>query len=454
MPITTINPATGRRIRSHRSHTPRETEAALKASASAFRTWRSRPWAERSRLLRAAAAVLSRRTGTLARLCTDEMGKILPESRAEVKKCALVCRYYARHGRAFLADEHPPGAPRGSRVVFQPMGPVLAIMPWNFPYWQVFRAAAPALMAGNTMLLKHALNVTGCARAIEAVFREAGFPGGVFQTLIIPASRIRGLVADGRICGVTLTGSTAAGRSVASQAGAELKKGVFELGGSDAYVVLGDADIPRAAETCAMSRLMNAGQSCISAKRFIVVRSVLEEFEQAFTGRILARRVGSPLDPASDVGPLARADLRRALHRQVRSSVKKGARLLAGGRPLPGAGFFYAPTVLADVAKGMPAYDEELFGPVAAIIPVRDEDEAVRVANDSEFGLGAAVFTGSRTAAERVAARIEAGSVFANDLVKSDPTLPFGGVKHSGHGRELGPFGIREFVNVKTLRFS
>ena len=379
------------------------------------------------------------------------MGKPLAEARAEVAKCCLACEYYAEHARAFLSDEHPPGSPRRARVVFEPMGPVLAVMPWNFPYWQLFRAAAPALMAGNTMLLKHASNVTGCARAIEDVFAEAGLPRGVFQTLVIARGRVAALVADPRVRAVTMTGSTQAGKVVASQAGAAMKKGVFELGGSDAYIVLADADIERAAEVCAFSRLINAGQSCISAKRFIVVRSVARAFEEELTARMAARRVGNPLDPATQVGPLARGDLRDELHRQVRASVRRGARVLIGGRPLAGPGYYYAPTVLSRVRKGMPAYSEELFGPVAAVIPVRDEAEAVAVANDSPFGLGAAVFTRSRRKAERVAARLEAGVVFANDAVRSDPSLPFGGVKQSGFGRELGRQGIMEFVNAKSL---
>ena len=451
MSIATVNPATGRRIRLHREFTPREVEAAVARAAAAFGVWRARPFAQRSRALRRVCAVLGRRAGRLARLATDEMGKPLAEARAEVEKCRLACEFYAAHAKAFLADEHPPGSPPWARVVFEPMGPVLAVMPWNFPYWQVFRAAAPALMAGNTMLLKHASGVTGCAKAIGEVFREAGLPSGVFQTLVISSGRVPGLIADPRVRAVTLTGSTEAGAAVASQAGAAMKKGVFELGGSDPYIVLGDADIAMAAETCATSRLINAGQSCIAAKRFIVVRGVLGAFERELTARVSARRVGSPLDPATQVGPLARDDLRRELGRQVRASLRRGARLLLGGRPLPGPGFYYAPTVLSGVAKGMPAYGEELFGPVAAIIPVRDEAEAVRVANDSPFGLGAAVFTRSRRTAERVAARLEAGAVFANDFVRSDPSLPFGGVKMSGHGRELGPQGIREFVNAKTL---
>ena len=451
MSIVSVNPSTGRTLRSHREATPREVEAAVSRAWAAFGEWRATPFSERSRALTRVSAVLRRRAGRLARLATDEMGKPLAEARAEVEKCRLACDYYARRARGFLRDERPPGSPPWSRVVFEPMGPVLAVMPWNFPYWQVFRAAAPALMAGNTMLLKHASNVTGCAKAIGAVFREAGLPAGVFTTLVIPSGRVGALVADARVRAVTLTGSNEAGARVAGQAGAAMKKGVFELGGSDPYIVLGDADLARAAETCAASRLLNAGQSCIAAKRFIVVRKVLGAFEREFTARIAARRVGDPLDPRTQVGPLARADLRRELDRQVRSSVRMGARLLLGGRPVPGPGFFYAPTVLTGVRRGMPAYGEELFGPVAAIIPVRDEAEAVRVANDSPFGLGAAVFTRSRRTAERVAARLEAGAVFANDFVRSDPTLPFGGVKRSGHGRELGPQGIREFVSAKTL---
>jgi len=451
MAIETINPATGRPIRRYREHSRSEVEAALARASRAFAAWRALTFAERARALRSVAAVLRRRAGGLARLAADEMGKPLAEGEAEVRKSRLACAHYARYARRFLAPERPPGSPRWARVVFEPLGPILAVMPWNFPFWQVFRAAAPALMAGNTMLLKHASNVTGCARAIERVFAESGLPRGVFQTLVLRSRRVAALVADPRVRAVTLTGSTQAGLSVASQAGAAMKKGVFELGGSDPYLVLADADIGRAAEVCAAARLLNAGQSCISAKRFIVVRPVARAFARALAARMAARRVGSPLNPSTQVGPLARGDLRAELHGQVRASVRRGARLLTGGRPLPGPGFYYAPSVLSGVRKGMPAYGEELFGPVAAVIRVRDEDEAVRVANDSAFGLGAAVFTRRRRTAERVAARLEAGTVFWNDFVRSDPSLPFGGVKLSGHGRELGPQGIREFVNVKTL---
>jgi succinate-semialdehyde dehydrogenase/glutarate-semialdehyde dehydrogenase len=451
MSISTANPATGLRIRSYREDTGREVDSALDRAGKAFAAWRALSFEDRSRGLRSAAAVLRRRAEKLARLATDEMGKPLSEARAEVQKCRLVCEYYARHARGFLRDERPPGSPRWARVVFEPMGPILAVMPWNFPYWQVFRAAAPALMAGNTMLLKHAANVTGCARAIGDVFTEAGLPKGVFQALVMSTGRVAALVADPRVKAVTLTGSCQAGKSVASQAGAAMKKGVFELGGSDAYIVLQDADIDHAAEVCASSRLINAGQSCIAAKRFIVVRPVARAFTEKFTARMAARKVGDPLDPGTQVGPLARSDLRDQLHRQVRASVRRGAKVLIGGHPLAGPGFFYAPTVLSGVRKGMPAYSEELFGPVASVIAVRDEAEAVKVANDSPFGLGAAVFTRSRRTAERVAARLEAGAVFANDFVRSDPSLPFGGVKQSGYGRELGPQGIREFATAKSL---
>lgn len=451
MNFSSVNPATGRRLRSYRPHSRADIEAALRRARSGFLAWRELSFADRARRLRAVAARLRERVDVLAGMATAEMGKPIAQARAEVEKSALVCDYFAAHARGFLAEERPPGAPAGASVVFEPVGPVLAIMPWNFPFWQVFRTAAPVLMAGNAMVLKHAESVSACALAVAQIFSDAGLPRGVFQTLLVPRDRIASLIADPRIRAVTLTGSVAAGRSVAAQAGAAMKKGVFELGGSDAYLILGDADLKLAAETCAQSRLINSGQSCVSAKRFIVVRSVQNEFEAQFVARMASRRVGDPLDPTIDVGPLARRDLRDALHRQVRSSLRRGARLLLGGGPLPGPGFFYSPTVLTDVTRGMPAYHEELFGPVASIIAVRDEAEAVAVANDTPFGLGAAVFTRSRRRARAVAERIESGLVFVNDLVRSDPTLPFGGVKDSGYGRELGPYGIREFVNLKTL---
>jgi succinate-semialdehyde dehydrogenase / glutarate-semialdehyde dehydrogenase len=451
--FSSINPATGRRIRNYPEHSRARIEAALKRAQAAFKRWRNVPPAGRARTLRAAGSILRKRADEFAALITLEMGKPVAEARSEVMKCAAVCDYYAKYGRVFLAEERAPGASKDVRLAFEPIGIVLAIMPWNFPFWQVFRAAAPALMAGNTVLLKPSPNVSGCALAIEAVFR-ASAKEHLLQTLLIPTRKIPAIIADPRVQGVTLTGSTAAGRRVASLAGAAMKKGVFELGGSDPYLILEDADLDHAAEICAQSRLLNAGQSCISAKRFIVVASVRREFEGKFAARLAARRVGDPRDPATEVGPMARRDLRDHLHAQVRASIAAGAQLQFGGRPLAGPGFYYAPTLLTNVTKGQPAYAEELFGPVAAVIPVRDEVAAIAAANDSIYGLGAAVFSRNLRRARRVAARIEAGTVFINDFVRSDPAVPFGGIKQSGHGRELGLFGLREFANVKAIRLS
>jgi len=452
--FVSINPATGRRLRAYRTHTAAETEKILRRADAAFRDWREWSFEERGGYLRSVARVLRRRAPALVRLITAEMGKPLAQARAEIEKSALTCEYYASHGGRLLAPERPAGAPKNARVLFQPLGTLLAIMPWNFPVWQAVRAAAPALMAGNTFLLKHAPNVTGCAHAVAAVFAEAArrrAPEAVFQIALLPNEAIAAVIADPRIHAVTLTGSTGAGKKVAAAAGSAIKKGVFELGGSDAYLILEDADLDLAAEVCAASRLINSGQSCVCAKRFIVVASVRRDFERKFAARLAARRVGDPLDPKTDVGPLARRDLRDKLEAQVRASVRAGARLVFGGRALPGRGFFYAPTLLTGVKPGMPAYDEELFGPVASLISVPNEAAAIRVANDSVYGLGAAVFSRSLRRARAVAARIEAGAVFINDFVRSDPTLPFGGTKQSGYGRELGSFGIREFVNVKTV---
>ena len=452
MSLISINPATGRIIRRYRARSKEEATAAAGRAHAAFQDWRRVSLAGRGRLLRAVAAVLRRQQEAHARLITAEMGKPLAQARAEVGKSAMVCDHYARHAASLLAEERPPGAPRNSSVACQPLGVILAVMPWNFPFWQVFRAAAPALMAGNTMLLKPASNVGGCARAIEAVFRQAGAPAGVFQTLLVGSDCVPALINHPHVRAVTLTGSTAAGRQVAALAGAALKKCVLELGGSDPYVILADADLDLAAEVCARARLVNSGQSCIAAKRFIVVRKVRAAFERRLVARMAARKVGPPAEPGVDVGPLARADLRDELHAQVRRSLRRGARLLLGGRPLPGPGWFYAPTVLTDVRPGMPAFDEELFGPVAAIVPVADAAAALAAANDTPFGLGAAVFTRNRRRGHRLAVEeLDAGLAFVNDSVRSDPTLPFGGVKESGYGRELGPWGIHEFVNIKTV---
>jgi len=451
MRFVSINPATGRRIASYRGYSRAEVMQTVARAHAAQFAWRRLSPAARGKHLRALARALLARRDEIAALATAEMGKPVAQARAEVEKCALVCDFYAEHGPRWLADERPAGAPRNARVTFEPLGVVLAIMPWNFPFWQVFRAAAPVLMGGNTLLLKHAPNVPGCALALANLFSDAGVPAGVFQVLLADTAPVPVLIADPRVRAVTLTGSTAAGQNVAALAGAAMKPGVFELGGSDAALVLADADLAAAAEICAHARLLNTGQSCVCAKRFIVVRSVLRDFEKLFVARMAARRTGDPTDPATQLGPLARAGLRDKLHAQITTSIRRGARVLLGGAPLPGPGFFYAPTVLANVRPGMPAYDEELFGPVAAIIAVRDEAEAVRAANATAFGLGAAIFTSSRARARRLIPQLEAGSVFVNDFVRSDAALPFGGVKQSGQGRELGAWGLRAFLNVKTV---
>ncbi|HVS52475.1 MAG TPA: aldehyde dehydrogenase family protein [Opitutaceae bacterium] len=459
MALVSINPATGKRLATYRTLSRAELERAVARGAAAQAIWRRASWGERARRLRALARELRARRDALAALATEEMGKPITQARAEIEKCALLCDYYAEAGARFFADAGLTGATTAkaktaspaARIVFEPLGLVLAIMPWNFPFWQALRAAVPVLAGGNGVLLKHAPNVPGCALALEKLFRRAGFPRGVFQVLLIDTTPVPALIADPRVRGVTLTGSTAAGKAVAALAGAAMKPGVFELGGSDPALVLADADLARAAEIGATARLLNSGQSCICAKRFIVVRAVRREFEERFTARMAARRAGDPADPATNVGPLARADLRARLHAQVRQSVRRGARVLLGGEPLAGPGFFYPPTVLTDVRAGMAAHDEEMFGPVAAIVPVRDEAEAVRVANDTPFGLGATIFTRDRARARRLARELDAGCVFVNDFVRSAPELPFGGVKESGHGRELGEWGARAFVNVKTI---
>jgi len=454
MPLVSINPATGRLIQHHREHGAREISAAVDEAHRAFLDWRHVPFTERSSRLTALGATLRRQKNALARLITAEMGKPRSDARAEIEKCAVCCDFYAQHAAGFLKSHRPPGAPKNTEVVFEPLGVVLAIMPWNFPFWQLFRAAAPALMAGNTILLKHASNVSGCALAIERVFADAGAPAGLLRTLLVSSKAIPGLIQDPRVRGVTLTGSTAAGRQVGALAGAALKPVVLELGGSDPYVILADADLDLAAEVCAQARLTNAGQSCVAAKRFIVVESVRAAFEHRFTARMAARRMGDPTVKGTDFGPLARADLRKDLHAQVQQSVKHGARILLGGTLPPAKikGAFYPATVLTDVRPGMPAYDEELFGPVAAIIPAKDESDALRIANDTAYGLGAAIFSRDRRRARALAREhIDAGMVFINAQVHSDSSLPFGGVKDSGLGRELSAFGIREFVNIKTL---
>jgi succinate-semialdehyde dehydrogenase/glutarate-semialdehyde dehydrogenase len=451
MILVPINPATGKRLRSHPATSAAALERLLCAADRARTAWGAAPLPDRAACLEALARELRARRDELADLVAVEMGKPVAQGRAEVEKSAGLCDYYARHGAALLADERPPGAPATARVAFAPLGTVLAIMPWNFPFWQVVRAAVPALIAGNTVLVKPALNVPGCTAALAAAVRRAGFPRGVLQFALVDDRTASALVGDPRVHGVTLTGSTRAGRAVAALAGAALKPGVFELGGSDPALVLADADLDRAAELGAAARLLNSGQSCVCAKRFLVERAVLEEFTARLVARLAARRVGDPRDPATDVGPLARADLRDTLAAQVRRSVRLGARVALGGAARPGPGWFFEPTVLTGVQPGMPAFDEELFGPVAAVVAVRDADDAVRLANRSRYGLGASVYTRDAARGAAVARALEAGSVFINDFVRSSAELPFGGVKDSGYGRELGAWGARAFVNVKTV---
>jgi len=452
MPLQSVNPSSGSLIREYPETPEAEIERALSQASVAFRTWSRTGFADRAAVLRRAGALLRERRDALARLMALEMGKPVAQGRAEADKCASVCDHYAEHAERLLAPEPAPTEARASYVAFEPLGPVLAVMPWNFPLWQVFRFAAPALMAGNVGLLKHASNVTGCALAIEELLHEAGVPEAAFRTLVVGSRRVAGLIESPHVVAVTLTGSTPAGRAVAAKAGACLKKSVLELGGSDPYVVLEDADLEAAAETCAASRLINGGQSCIAAKRFVVVASVLAEFEERLVERMRARTVGDPLDEATAIGPQAREDLRDELDRQVEASVARGARVRLGCVVPAGSGAFYPPSVLAGVTPGMPAFDEELFGPVAAVVAAKDEADAIRLANQSCFGLGAAVFTRDLARGERIARHeLSAGSCFVNAFVRSDPRLPFGGIRESGYGRELGVFGIREFVNVKTV---
>jgi succinate-semialdehyde dehydrogenase/glutarate-semialdehyde dehydrogenase len=450
--FTAINPTSGETIASYPATSTRDLRSALKRADKAWHRWQRTSYAERATLMRESGRLLRERADRYGRLMALEMGKPIADGRAEATKCATACDYYAEHAEAFLADEMVATEASRSYIHRQPIGAVLAVMPWNFPFWQVLRFVAPTLMAGNVGLLKHAANVPGCGLAIEELFRDAGFPDGVFQNLLIDHAQLKTAIRNPAVRAVTLTGSTGAGRIVAKQAGERLKKTVLELGGSDPYIILADADLELAVETCVTSRLVNSGQSCIAAKRFIVVDAVRGEFEERFIARMRQAKMGDPLDPSNHVGPQARADLRDALHDQVVRSVAKGAQLRLGGEIPAGPGAFYPPTVLTGVIRGMAAYEEELFGPVAAIIGVKSEKAAIKVANDSVFGLGAAVFTQDVARGERIAAdEIAAGSCFVNALVRSDARLPFGGVKESGYGRELGRAGIVEFVNVKTV---
>jgi succinate-semialdehyde dehydrogenase/glutarate-semialdehyde dehydrogenase len=449
--METINPATGERLKTFDAWNDQQLETALARAATASPAWQATPFAERARMFRHAAAELRNNTAPYAGIITLEMGKVVREARAEIEKCAWGCEFYAEHAEAFLRDEVIRTDASSSYVSYPPLGTVLAIMPWNFPFWQVFRFAAPSLMAGNTALLKHASNVPQCALAIEEIFHQAGFPEGVFQTLMISATQAEKLIADPRIHAVTLTGSEAAGRRVAAAAGAALKKSVLELGGSDAFIVLADADLEPAVNAAIASRFLNCGQSCIAAKRLILVEPIAEAFIEQFRHKAHALRLGNPMHEETQLGPMARADLRDQLHKQVADSVTAGATFALHGGPAAGPGFFYEPTVLDHVRPGMRAWEEELFGPVAIVIRARDEEDAVRIANDNRYGLGATVFTRDVKKGERLARRIQSGSSFVNGMVKSDPRLPFGGIKASGYGRELSVHGIREFVNAKTI---
>jgi succinate-semialdehyde dehydrogenase/glutarate-semialdehyde dehydrogenase len=439
MAIATVNPATGETLRTFEAHSEADVEAALMRSADAFRLHRARNFDERALRMRKAAEVLESRQDELGRLITTEMGKPLKAAVAEIAKCANVCRYYAEHAAAYLADEHVSTDAKESFIRYEPLGCVLAVMPWNFPFWQVFRFAAPALMAGNVALLKHASNVPQCALAIEEVFREAGFVDGEFQTLLISAEAVSRLLEDDRVKAATLTGSEPAGASVASSAAQQIKKSVLELGGSDPFVVMPSADLDEAVKIGVKARIVNNGQSCIAAKRFIVHESVAAEFEQRFGAAMAVLKVGDPMDEATEVGPLATPQIVRDIEAQVDQSVAAGARLVTGGRRLGERGNFYAPTVLADIPDHAPAAREETFGPVASLFRVANIDEAIARANDTTFGLGASVWTNERAEIERFVDGIESGQVFVNAMVASDPRLPFGGVKHS------------EFVNVKTV---
>lgn len=454
MSIQSINPFNGEVIKAYREDTETEIAEKIERVQRAWQSYRETALSARAALLLKAAELLTQRQDQLALLMASEMGKPLSQGVAEVLKCASVCRYYAENGAEFLDDQLIPTAASKSYVSFRPLGIVLAIMPWNFPFWQVFRFLAPALMAGNAGILKHSSGVTGCALAIEEIIKDAGFQEDIFKVLVCNSQAIGKVIENPMVKAVTLTGSTGAGRKIAAQAGAALKKTVLELGGSDAYLVLADADIPAAAKACAEARLINNGQSCIAAKRFIVVKDVEQEFTRLFKDHMEHKKTGDPLKEDTDLGPMARADLRDELHQQVLSCVEQGATCILGGKiPFADGGHaFYQPTILSGVKRGILAYDEELFGPVAAIITAEDTTDAVRIANDTAFGLGAAVFSKDLALAEDIARnQLQAGSCFVNEGVKSDPALPFGGTGDSGYGRELGMFGIHEFLNIKTV---
>lgn len=451
MPFVSMNPATNETIKQYEEWSVAQLTGVISQVHKTNNEWSNTALQRRCELVRALADLLRKKKESLANLITQEMGKLYIEAQAEIEKSAAGCDYYAEQGPSFMQDEVIESDAGKSYVAYQPIGTVLAVMPWNFPFWQVFRFAAPAMVAGNTALLKHASNVPQCALAIEALFQEAGFPPGVFRTLMIGADKVGQVLENPRVAAVTLTGSENAGRSVATAAGANLKKSVLELGGSDAFIVLEDADMQETVKNAVISRYLNGGQSCIAAKRFIVVQSIADDFVKKFKTAVAHLKTGDPMDPSTTLAPMARKDLRDELHQQVKDSIKSGAIAVCGCEPVEGEGAFYQASILDHVSAGMRAYDEELFGPVAIVIRVKDEEEAIRVANASRYGLGSSVWSQDQERAEKVALRLQAGAAFVNGFVKSDPRLPFGGVKASGYGRELSHHGMREFMNAKTV---
>ena len=451
MPIATINPATGQTLKTFESLSDAQIDRKLGIAAAAFAKYRKSSFAERAQLMQRAAKILEDKKEAFGRMMTTEMGKTFRSAVDEAVKCAWVCRFYAENGEAFLADEVVNTPATRSYVRYQPLGAVLAVMPWNYPFWQVIRAAAPILTGGNVMLLKHASNVPQCALMIEELFREAGFPEGVFQTLLIGSPKVEAVLGDSRVVAATLTGSEGAGVQVAQGAARKVKKVVLELGGSDPFIVMPSANLDEAVATAVKARISNNGQSCIAAKRFVIAEPIADEFMRRFVSSMAALKVGDPFDEKTELGPLATKDGVDSLDESVQTSVKSGAELLTGGKRLAGPGNFYAPTVLSKIPKGSPAHCEELFGPVASVFRAKDLDDAIRIANDSRFGLGASAWTNDEKERERLINELESGMVFINRMVASDPRLPFGGVKWSGYGRELGSFGIREFTDVKTV---
>ena len=451
MAIASTNPTTGETLQEFAAIDSGEVEEKLGKAESAFRLYRKTSFGQRAGWLTAAANLLEKDKARLARIMTLEMGKLLRAAEEEIAKCAGGCRFYAENAERFLVEQKIETESAHNFVRNEPMGPILAIMPWNFPFWQVFRFAAPALMAGNVALLKHAANVPQCALAIEDIFRRAGFPERVFQTLLIETEQVRSVIDDARVRAVTLTGSERAGSEVGSAAARQIKKSVLELGGSDPFIVMPSADLPAAVKTGVAARVQNAGQSCIAAKRFILAEKIYDDFVSEFVAKMRALKVGDPLDPATQIGPLATEAILKGVHEQMRKSVEAGAKLLTGGKRIDRPGFFYEPTVLSEIPADSPAYREEIFGPVACCFSVQDAAEAIRIANDSSFGLGATAWTNDSAEKELFARELEAGMVFINSMVASDPRLPFGGAKRSGFGRELGAEGIREFVNIKTV---